>query len=94
MTFEEIARLVGGLPPSASVHPAWWSNSRSHVEAAAELAAVPLWLPANLALVLVVLGVLPNLEPALYLAAVVLILLMDALILLLLVNRVWRPATT
>jgi hypothetical protein len=37
MTFAEIARLVGDLPPSAYVHPAWWANSRSHVEALAWL---------------------------------------------------------
>ena len=33
MDFDEIARLVGGLPPSAYEHQAWWSNSRSHVQA-------------------------------------------------------------
>ena len=59
-----------------------------------ELAAVPLWLPANIALVLILLGVLPDREPALYFAAVVLILLMDCLILLFMVNQVGRPATT
>jgi hypothetical protein len=58
-----------------------------------ELVAVPLWLPANLALVLILLGVLPDLELALYFAAVVLILLMDCLILLFLVNQIGRPAT-
>ena len=59
-----------------------------------ELLAVPLWLPANIALVLILLGVFPGRELALYLAAVVLILLMDCLILLFLVNQVGRPATT
>jgi hypothetical protein len=59
-----------------------------------ELVAVPLWLPANIALVLILLGVLPGRELALYLAAVVLILLMDCLILLFLVNQIGRPATT
>ncbi len=59
-----------------------------------ELAAVPLWLPANVALVLIAVGVLPDLEPALYFAALVLFLLMDALVLLLLVLRLWHPATT
>jgi hypothetical protein len=58
-----------------------------------ELVAVPLWVPANIALLLILLGVLPDLEAALYLAAVVLILLMDALILLFVVNQVGRPAT-
>ena len=39
LTFSEIARLVGGLPPSAHRHPAWWSNERqgSHVQATAWL---------------------------------------------------------
>jgi len=41
MTFDEVARLVGGLPPSAYRHQAWWANSRSHVEALA-------WLDAGL----------------------------------------------
>jgi hypothetical protein len=26
MTFDEIADLVGGLPPSAHRHLAWWTN--------------------------------------------------------------------
>jgi hypothetical protein len=39
-SFEEVAELVpGGLPSSAYNHPAWWSNSDSHPEAAAWLAA-------------------------------------------------------
>lgn len=33
MTFDEAAELVGGLPPSAYRWPAWWANSRSHVQA-------------------------------------------------------------
>jgi hypothetical protein len=34
-TFEDIAELVGGLPPSAWRHQAWWANeaSGSHVQA-------------------------------------------------------------
>jgi hypothetical protein len=39
MTFEEIDRLVGGLPPSAGRWSAWWANSRSHVQAVAWLDA-------------------------------------------------------
>ena len=35
---------------------------------------------------------LPDLEPALYFAAVVLLLLMDALILLLMVLGLWHPS--
>ena len=53
-----------------------------------ELAGVAFWLPATVALVLVVLGVLPEHEPALYLAAMVLLLLMDAFFLLTIVFRV------
>jgi hypothetical protein len=37
MTFDEIGRLVGGLPPSAYRHRAWWANDTSHVEAHAWL---------------------------------------------------------
>jgi len=37
MDFDEISNLVGGLPPSAYDHQAWWSNSRSHSHAAAWL---------------------------------------------------------
>lgn len=51
----------------------------------AEIPAAPMWLCANIALVLVLLGVLPNLEPALYLTAVALALLLDAQMLLYLV---------
>lgn len=38
MTFDEISRLVGGLPPTAYVRPAWWSNdpdTGAHIQAAA-----------------------------------------------------------
>lgn len=41
LTFDEIGRLVGGLPPSAYRHRAWWSNSSSHVEAHAWLEFPP-----------------------------------------------------
>ena len=53
-----------------------------------ELAGAAFWLPATVALALVILGVLPEREPALYLAAIVLILLMDAFFLLTIVFRV------
>ena len=35
MRFDEIAALVGGLPRSAYIYPAWWSNERGgrHVQA-------------------------------------------------------------
>lgn len=39
MTFSEIAELVGGLPPSAYQHRAFWSNSDSHPFALAWMAA-------------------------------------------------------
>ena len=26
MSFDDISRLVGGLPPTAYVRPAWWTN--------------------------------------------------------------------
>ena len=38
MSFDEVARLVGGLPPTAYRRPQWWSNNLSgHVQAAAWL---------------------------------------------------------
>jgi len=39
-SFEEIAHLVGGLPPIAYKRPEWWENNDDrHVQAAAWLAA-------------------------------------------------------
>lgn len=37
MSFEAVGALVGGLPKSAYVHPAWWANEADgrHVEAVA-----------------------------------------------------------
>lgn len=32
-TWEDLDALVGGLPPSAIRHPAWWSGDRAHVNA-------------------------------------------------------------
>lgn len=40
VSFDEIERLVGGLPKSASTHRAWWSNEAdggSHVQSRAWL---------------------------------------------------------
>ena len=40
MTFDEIDRLVGGLPASATSWPAWWANETAgsrHVQARAWL---------------------------------------------------------
>ncbi len=40
LSFAEIAALVGGLPPSAYRHSAWWSNNPTgHVQAQAWLNA-------------------------------------------------------
>jgi hypothetical protein len=41
MTFEEIERLVGELPASATAHAAWWANESTprHTQAKAWLNA-------------------------------------------------------
>ena len=52
-----------------------------------EIPAVPIWLSAHIALVLILLGVFPDKEPALYLTAVALALFLNALMLLYLVYR-------
>lgn len=57
-----------------------------------ELIGAFVWGPANAALVLVVLGVFPAHDAALYFAATVLYLLFDALLLLMMVFRVGFPA--
>ena len=56
-----------------------------------ELVSMAFWAPMTVALVTVVLGLLPDQEPALYLASVVLLLFMDAWLLLMLVFSVGRP---
>jgi hypothetical protein len=38
MSFADVADLVGGLPPSAYEHRAWWANNLDHVHAES-------WLP-------------------------------------------------
>jgi hypothetical protein len=58
-----------------------------------ELPAAFLWVPMHVVLILVALGLFPDLEPALYITAVVLYLFMDGLILLYLVHSQGRPAT-
>jgi hypothetical protein len=58
-----------------------------------EVPAAFLWVPMHVALILVVLGLFPDLEPALYVTAVVLYLFMDGLILLYLVHSQGRPTT-
>jgi hypothetical protein len=55
------------------------------VRARQELAGVPFWLPMTIALALVVLGVLPDHEEALYFAALVILLLFTAAAVLLMV---------
>jgi hypothetical protein len=41
LTFDEISRLVGGLPRSAHRYPAWWANDHGgrHIQANAWLEA-------------------------------------------------------
>jgi hypothetical protein len=42
LSFDDVDRLVGGLPASASTHPAWWANESEggrHVQARAWLNA-------------------------------------------------------
>jgi hypothetical protein len=56
-----------------------------------EIPALFLWVPMNIALVLVLLGPFPDQEPILYATAVALNLVMDALLLLYLVFRQPRP---
>ena len=58
-----------------------------------EVPAAFLWVPMHIALILVVLGLFPDVEPALYITAVVLYLFMDGLILLYLVHSQGRPPT-
>ena len=55
--------------------------------------AVLVWVSLSIALILVVLGPFPDLEPALYLTAVVLVLLEAAFYLMTLVYSQGRPAT-
>jgi hypothetical protein len=49
LTFPEIDQIVGGLPPSAYHHRAWWGNDRSHSHARA-------WLEAGYRVISVKLG--------------------------------------
>jgi len=56
-----------------------------------EVVSAALWAPMTVALAAIVLGLLPDQEPALYFASVVLLLFMDAWLLLLLVFSVGRP---
>jgi hypothetical protein len=51
-----------------------------------EFVAMAFWAPMTVALAAIVLGLLPDQEPALYLASVVLFLFMDAWLLLMLVT--------
>lgn len=71
--------IVAGLRPKA--------------RARLEVPAAFLWVPMHVVLILVVLGLLPDVDAALYITAVVLYLFMDGLILLYLVHSQGRPAT-
>ncbi len=70
-----------------------WSERRSYLRVIGrarwryEWIGLFTWLPANVAFVVILLGVRPDLEPALYFAATVLFLVMDAAILLMAVLR-------
>lgn len=86
-----------------------WANLRASPERRSFVAAAPrrirapyeligavFWLPMNVALILVVLGVLPGQEAALYFAALVLLLLFDAVMVLAVVTTgapLWRAPT-
>lgn len=35
LTFDDVARLVGGLPRSAFEHRPWWANDATHMQARA-----------------------------------------------------------
>ena len=86
-----------------------WANLRSSPERRFFIATAPprvrgpyeivgalFWLPMSAALILVVLGVLPGQEAALYFAALVLLLLFDAVMVLALVTTgapSWRAST-
>ncbi len=56
-----------------------------------EVTGAVFWVPMTIALVVVVLGLLPEHEAALYLGSIVLVLFMDAWLLLLVVTRAFRP---
>jgi|BarGraNGADG00312_2_1021985.scaffolds.fasta_scaffold16409_2 hypothetical protein len=58
-----------------------------------EIVGAFLWVPMNVALILIVLGLVPDREPALYFAAIVLFLFLDASMLLLTVTSAGRPQT-
>jgi len=69
---------------------AWPLKKRWRVE----LVGMFFVLPMTIALILILLGVLPDLEAALYFAALVLLLVLDAWMLLLVVTATGRPRTT
>ena len=86
------------------VHERFSPERRAYISAAGlgargrrewEVVGAVFWLPMTVALALIVLGPVPDLEAALYVAAVVLIVLMDAELLLAMVTMgapAWRPS--
>jgi hypothetical protein len=83
---EVVGRVSRELRALKTMYPRrtrWWM----------ELVGMAFWAPMTVALVAIILGLLPDQEPALYFASVVLLLLMDAWLLLLLVFSVGRPET-
>jgi len=75
------------FPERMAMRSAWPLKQRWRLE----LAATPILVPMNVALIIILLGVLPDLEAALYFAALVLLLLVDIFELLWVVITGGRP---
>jgi hypothetical protein len=76
------------FPEHIAMRAAWPMRARWRLELVFGLLIL---LPMNLALVLILLGVVPDLEAALYFGALVLLLLMDTMMLLFMVISGGRP---
>jgi hypothetical protein len=76
------------FPERMAVRAAWPLKARWQAELVFGLLLI---LPMNLALIVILLGVLPDLEAALYFAALVLLLFTDTLMLLFMVTSGGRP---
>jgi hypothetical protein len=82
-----VSELVDRISPERRAFKAAWPLK---ARARMEIMGAFLWVPMNVALVLVVLGVVPEQEPALYFAAVAFLLFMDAFALLTMVMSLGR----
>ncbi len=80
-----------GVLPMSSEHRAALVAWPVKARARQELVGMVAWLPANVALAMVMLGVFPNQEEALYFASIALFLVLDAGILLMAVFHLGRP---